>query len=148
MNDLTTLEKMKFLRNAILFAHCKTDQLLEIAAIAHEVSFKKGDIIFLENDPGDSLYCIVEGKVRLKKEGTTYKAILGEGETFGTLAMLDRKPRAVTAIAEEDVTALRIGSEDFYDLLADQIEIVQGIFSLLTQEIRNYMDSGEVQLKS
>jgi CRP-like cAMP-binding protein len=140
MSNITPLEKIKSLRKVVLFARCKTEQLLELAAIAHEVSYQQGDTIFRENEPGDSLYCLVTGSVRLKREGTAYETIVGEGEAFDTLAILDRKPRAVTATAETDTITLRIDSEDFYDLLADHIEIVQGIFSHLTQELRTCLD--------
>jgi CRP-like cAMP-binding protein len=143
-NDLTGLEKIKYLQKSILFANCRLDQLLEIAAISQKVVFKKGDIIFHKNDPGDSLYCIVEGKVELNKEGTTFKTIIGKRESFGTLAILDRKPRTATATAESDVIALKISSDDFYNLLADRIKIVQRIFSRLTQEIRTHLETGEL----
>jgi CRP-like cAMP-binding protein len=63
---------------------------------------------------------------------------VGEGETVGTLSILDGQPRAATGIAEDEVVGLKIGAEDFYELLSDNVEIVQGIFSRLTQEIRSY----------
>jgi CRP-like cAMP-binding protein len=141
MSAISTLDKIKCLQKVVLFARCKMEQLLELGAIAHEVDFKKGDIIFRENDPGDSLYCLVAGKVRLQKSGTSYEAIIGEGQTFDTLAILDRKPRAITAVAETDGVALRIDTEEFYNLLADHIEIVEGIFAHLAQELRTCLNT-------
>jgi ATP:ADP antiporter, AAA family len=147
VNDLTALEKIKYLKKSILFANCRMDQLMEIAAIAHKVTFKKGEVIFHKNGPGDSLYCIVDGKVQLNKEGTAFKTVIGRRESFGTLAILDRKPRTFNAIAEVDVIAMKIGSDDFYNLLADRIKIVQRIFSRLTQEIRTHTGDGELGFK-
>jgi HEAT repeat protein len=146
MRKITTLDKIKRLQKTILFAHSRTDQLISISAIAEEITFNKGDVVFRENDPGDSLFLIVKGKVRLKREGTAYEMIMAEGETFGTLAILDRKPRLVTATAEEETLVLKIDSEEFYELLADHIEMVQGIFSCLSQQIRKFLQTGELEL--
>lgn len=137
MKKLTTLEKIKYLQNVDLFAHCKMEQLLRIAAIAHEATFEKGAIIFQENGPGDYLYCIISGKVKLTKEGSTQELVLGEGEAIGVMAILDGQPWPVTATAETDITALRIAGEDFYDLLADNMEIARGIFSHLAHLLRD-----------
>lgn len=138
VHGLTTLEKMKWLRNAIIFANCKTDQLLALASISEEVTYRPGEVIFRENEPGDSLLYLIKGRVRLRKEGTQYESIVGEGETVGTLSILDGQPRAATGLAEDEVVGLKIKAEDFYELLSDNVEIVQGIFSRLTQEIRSY----------
>jgi ATP/ADP translocase/HEAT repeat protein len=137
MKTLTTLEKIKHLQNVDLFAHCKMEQLFRIAAIAHEVTFDKGDIILQENGPGDCLYCIVSGNVKVTKEGSTESMVFGEGEAIGVMAILDGKPWPVTVTAQEDIAALKINGEDFYDLLADNMEIARGIFSHLTHVLRD-----------
>jgi CRP/FNR family transcriptional regulator, cyclic AMP receptor protein len=135
---LNVLDKMKSLRRAQIFAYCTTEQLLKIAGIAQEVRFAAGEEIFRENDPGDALFQIVSGRVRLSKRAADFEAARTEDETFGTLAILDRSERESNATAEEDTLALRIDAAEFLEVLAENPEIVQGLFSALTREIRDY----------
>ncbi|HSE49022.1 MAG TPA: cyclic nucleotide-binding domain-containing protein [Terriglobales bacterium] len=135
---LNVLDKMKSLRRAQIFAYCTTEQLLKIAGIAQEVRFAAGEDIFRENDPGDALFQIVSGRVRLSKPAADFEAVRTEDETFGTLAILDRSERESNATAEEDTLALRIDAAEFLEVLAENPEIVQGLFSALTREIRDY----------
>jgi len=138
MARFNVLDKMRSLRRAAIFAHCTTEQLLKIAGIAQEVSFAAGETVFREGEPGDALYQIVRGRVRLAKPAAEFETLRTEDETFGTLAILDRSAREVTATAEEETVALRIDATEFLEVLAENPEIVQGIFSALTREIRSY----------
>lgn len=135
---LNVLDRMKSLRRAELFAYCTPEQLLKLASVAQEARFAAGETIFRENDPGDALYQIVRGRVRLSKPKAKFETVRTEDDTFGTLAILDGSARESTAVAEEETLALRIDAEEFMGVLADNPEIVQGIFSALTQEIRRY----------
>ena len=136
--ELNVLDKMKSLRRAMIFAYCTTEQLLKIAGIAQEIRFAAGEVIFRENDPGDALYQIVRGRVRLEKPSADFVTVRTEDETFGTLAILDRSARESSALAEEDTLALRIDAAEFLEVLTENPEIVQGLFSALTREIRDY----------
>lgn len=136
--ELNVLDKMKSLRRAAIFASCTTEQLLKIAGIAQEAGFGGGEVIFREDDPGDALYQIVRGRVRLAKPSAGFEVMRTEDETFGTLAILDRSPREATATAEEETLTLRLDATEFLEVLAENPEIVQGIFSALTREIRGY----------
>jgi CRP-like cAMP-binding protein len=136
--ELNVLDKMKSLRCAQIFAFCTTEQLLKIAAIAQEARFVAGAVVFREDDPGDALYQIVRGRVRLSKPSADFETVRTEDETFGTLAILDRSARESTATAEEETLALRIDAAEFLEVLAENPEIVQGLFSALTREIRGY----------
>ena len=136
--ELNVLDKMKTLRRAQIFALCTTEQLLKIAAIAEEARFPAGEEIFRENDPGNALYQIVRGRVGLSKPSADFQVVRTEDETFGTLAILDRSAREANAVAEEETLALRIDAAEFLEVLADNPEIVQGLFSALTREIRGY----------
>jgi CRP-like cAMP-binding protein len=75
--------------------------------------------------------------VKVTKEGSTESMVFGEGEAIGVMAILDGKPWPVTVTAQEDIAALKINGEDFYDLLADNMEIARGIFSHLTHVLRD-----------
>jgi len=132
---LTTIEKVLFLKGVSIFKEIPGEVLSQIAQIAEEVQIEKGTRIFEEGEPGDSLYLIVRGGVRVHK-GTREVAVLGEGECFGEMAILDNEPRSASITALEDVQLLRIWSDDFYEMLADRVEIARGIFKVLSRRLR------------
>ena len=79
------------------------DELKVLAAIAEAGTYDTDQVIFEEGDPGDALYIVFEGKVRIVKHipgvGDEALAILERGDFFGEMAVIDRSPRSATAIA-------------------------------------------------
>ena len=133
---LTTVEKVLFLKSVGIFSQIPGEDLAQIAQIAEEISFKKGFTIFEEGDPGDSLYLIIRGKVKIHKGGQEI-SVLGEKECFGEMAILDNELRSASVTTMEMVLALKIGHDDFYEILSDKIEIAKGIFKVLTKRLRS-----------
>src|SRR5256885_2906536 len=104
MRDVTpSAFAMAALRRCRLFAHLPPDRLLEIARLMSERRHPKGTRIFEQGDPGDDLYLVEHGIVRITAESLEgEEAILGEVhpcETFGELGLIDRAPRSATASA-------------------------------------------------
>jgi CRP-like cAMP-binding protein len=52
------------------------------------------------------------------------------------MAVLDAGPRSATVVADEETEALRIGSEEFYEVLHEQVELAEGVIRVLTQRLR------------
>jgi CRP-like cAMP-binding protein len=87
--------------------------------------------VYQHNEPPDALYCIVEGKVDLGSEdGDSFR--VGARETFGVLDILRGQLRSKVATAAADTQALVIEAEDFFDLMAVNIDIVRALFRQLT----------------
>lgn len=133
---LTIVDKVLFLKGVSIFSEIPGEVLSQIAQIAEEVGVDKGARIFEEGEPGDSLYLIVNGRVKVHK-GPREVAVLGEGECFGEMAILDNEPRSASITALEDALLLRIWSDNFYEMLADRVEIARGIFKVLTKRLRS-----------
>jgi len=127
MAPMAQIEMMVFLQGVDLFAHCNAEEVLRLAAIANEQHFEKGEVIFRKDDPADSLYCVVEGKVRLDADGEA-GAVIGTSGRFGVLDILSGPPRLGDATAVSDCRVLAIEAEDFFDLLSNNIEIVRALF--------------------
>ncbi len=130
---LTGLQRAEILRNVEFFSKATVEELLLLAAISCEVQLKAGDDIFSEGEIADALYIIVEGKVELT--GSTFKDMLGPYDAVGLYAVLADEPRYASAKVLEDTFALKIGAQDFYDLLSHNTEIVQSLFKLLTSRL-------------
>ena len=127
MAPMAQIEMMVFLQGVDLFSHCNAEEVLRLAAIASEQHFDKNEVIFRKDDPADSLYCVVEGKVRLGAHHEA-AAVIGPGARFGVLDILSGRPRIGDATAISDCRVLVIEAEDFFDLLSNNIEIVRALF--------------------
>jgi CRP/FNR family cyclic AMP-dependent transcriptional regulator len=97
------------------------EALALIAQVTTEESHALGTRIFQYGDPGDKLFIILEGKVRISREvagmGEEALAVLGAGEVFGEMALLDESPRSADARVHERCRLLVISKDAFDDLL-------------------------------
>lgn len=132
---ITTVEKVLFLKSIDLFRGLPGEELAQIAEIAEEVPISEGDLVFSDGDTGDALYIVVEGKVRVFKGEKTF-AEFGERETFGEMSVLDSEPRSASVAALSETLLLKIGREEFKDILSERPEISLGIMKVLSRRIR------------
>jgi CRP-like cAMP-binding protein len=141
---LTIIEKVIFLQNVEVFTEVPTEDLAYLAAITEEVTYNKGEDIYKEDAPSDALYIVLEGKVRLHRDGKEIM-IADEKKAFGTWALFDEAPRVVTATPLSECRLLQIDREDFFDLLADHIQITQGVFKTVVKRLRTLMQTVSVE---
>lgn len=132
---LSTIEKVLFLKSIELFSQTRGEALAEIGLIALEELHETGDEIFAEGDSGDALYLVLEGKVRVHRQGQTL-AELGERECFGEMALLDSETRSANVTTMGPTGLLKISREDFQELLVEKPEIALGIIKVLTARLR------------
>ncbi|MGA7119534.1 MAG: cyclic nucleotide-binding domain-containing protein [Polyangiaceae bacterium] len=92
-----------------------------IARVTAEESHATGTKLFQFGDPGDKLFVILEGKVRISRElagiGEEALAVLGPNEVFGEMSLFDESPRSADARVHEPCRALVITKEAFDELL-------------------------------
>jgi CRP/FNR family transcriptional regulator, cyclic AMP receptor protein len=128
------------LRRCILFAHVDDEGLRALAAQMRRRRFRRGEVIFHQDDIGDSLQVVISGSVKIvlpSEEGEeAIIASLQPGEFFGELALLDGAPRSTTAAALEPTETLSLPREQFLQLLADDPRIVQALLRVLAGELR------------
>lgn len=141
---ISTVEKVLFLKSVGLFSKIPGEDLAQIAGIAQEVHFEKGELIIQEGEIGDSMFLIIEGRVFVQRLGQELNR-LGERESFGEMALLDNEPRSATVGGASDVTCLKIDREEFFELMSEKIEIAHGIIHILTQRLREANDKLSTQ---
>lgn len=132
---LTVVEKVIFLQDVDVFSEISTEQMAYLAAIVEEISFPENTDIYQEQDPPDAIYLVLNGKVRLHRNGTDIAAI-GPQEAFGTWALFDDEPRVATATTLDDTRLLKVSRDEFIDLLSDHVQITQGVLRALTKRLR------------
>jgi len=132
---MLTIEKVMILKGVSIFSRTAEQTLAEVAAILEEVDCPGGKAIFHEGDVGSSMYIVIEGRVRVHR-GETVLAELGEREIFGELAVLDPEPRSASVTALEDTRVFRLDRDAFFELIADHVEVAEGVFEVLCQRLR------------
>lgn len=105
-----------------------------------ELRVAKGQELFREGEPGDHLYLILDGKVKLghgSPDGReSLMAVLGPGEMFGELSLFDPGLRTSTATALTDATVLALGNEQLMPLLEGRPEVAAALLQALARRLR------------
>jgi CRP/FNR family transcriptional regulator, cyclic AMP receptor protein len=135
-------------RKIALFHELGDAQIGKICDIAKIVSSKQGELLFKEGDPSDQLFLVIDGKVRIGRIidgiGEEALAILGPGECFGELSIVDDGPRSANALAHEAATLLVIDRADLEDvMLMDKAlgyELLWNIARTLAAKLRQTND--------
>jgi CRP/FNR family transcriptional regulator, cyclic AMP receptor protein len=140
---LTTIEKVMALQNVDIFSEVSTEQLSHLALIAQDISCVTGDVLYRESDLPQAMYLVLEGRVRLHRSGLEV-TVAGPHEVFGTWALFDDEPMVVTATVLDPCRLLRIDRDDFIDLLADYVQITQGVLKAMVKRLRGLV--GRVQV--
>jgi CRP-like cAMP-binding protein len=139
MAELNIVEKVIALEGVDLLQNLTPEQLARIGSIAKEVKYPPGKAVLEPDKPLDALYIIVDGAVELKRGGETIHTAR-QNDVLGAWALFDPEPMPVTATTAEDTRLLRIGREDFYDLLADNSEITSAMFGTLVKRFRKLVE--------
>lgn len=121
--------------------HGLSSQEIEtLAAQSFEVNFSKGQIIFEQDDPGEAMFLVQSGQVRLNRIDPSGKelvlAILGPGNFFGEMAVLDGGGRSSNAVAQTNLTLSTINRANFRNLILREPEIALHIIETLSQRLR------------
>lgn len=101
-------------------------------------SYAKDSMIFSEGEPGQELYIIQKGSVKITKivdNNEVLLAVLKQGDIFGEMALLEAKPRSASAIAYDDCVLLAVNKENFARMVQSQPQIVTRLTQLLSERI-------------
>jgi ATP/ADP translocase/HEAT repeat protein len=131
----STVEKILYLKGAPVFEHVAGEDLAPLARVAEAEVYAPGQALVREGETGDALYIIVRGQVKVEHAGNLV-GTLSAGDTVGEMSVLDSEPRRATVTATEETEVLRIGSEAFYEILHEQVEIAEGVIRMLSNRLR------------
>lgn len=117
---------------------------MPFAELMRERSYPKGSVILFEDDPGDALYLVASGQVKVVLIGEDGRevilSVLGEGAFFGEMALLDDEPRSAHVIAMEDSVVLALRREDFRARLRASPEVAIALLKELSRRLRRADD--------
>jgi CRP-like cAMP-binding protein len=123
-----------------LFAGLSIDELDELTSRLRPRRYARGETLFLEGDPGTSLCIIDKGRVMLGLTSAEGREIildlLGPGDVFGELALLDGEPRSANAIAVEASDVLLLARDEFLHFLRQHPQASLVLLSTLSHWLR------------
>ena len=130
-----------WLRKVPLFEKLSGDELDEVLESASQRKFAKNDcIVKAETKGGDALYVIRKGRVKIVRKGfdgvETILAILGEGDFFGEMSLLDGGARSADVIAVEPVDSLAVDRNSFFHILRKYPSASINLLRILTGRLR------------
>ncbi len=132
-------------RGAPLFAALDDEAAAALRASMAEVRLSRGDVLFAEGDPGDRLYVVIAGKIKLGRTSADGRenllAIQGPGEMFGELSLFDPGPRTATATAITQTTLIGLGHEDLHPWLSGRPEVATQLLRALARRLRRTNDT-------
>jgi CRP/FNR family cyclic AMP-dependent transcriptional regulator len=143
-------EKRRFLSASPLFSAFAPAELERLAARLVERRYRDRQTIFSRGDPGSSMMVVVDGRVRIgvtSAEGRELLlAVMGRGQVFGELALLDQRPRSADATALGDCRLLTLDRRDFLPVLRQSPEAALRLFEVVCGRIRAANDQIEEAL--
>lgn len=131
--------------NTPLFSSLGNEELCAFEQYFKEKKIDKNTVIFQEQEQADAFFLIIEGKVKVMltdREGReVIVAILGSGEYFGEMALLDTAGRSAQVMAMQPCRVLALAKDDFYRCLNGHPDIAMKIIQLLSQRLRRANDT-------
>jgi|SRR5690606_18136001 CRP/FNR family cyclic AMP-dependent transcriptional regulator len=133
-------ENKAFLKRVPLFSGLTDSQIERLAAGSVRRSFPKGRTIVAEGEPSQSLYVLLSGRAKVQRSDTEGKevilAVLGPGECFGEMSLIDDAPRSASVITIESCDFMSINKEGFKAMLMSSPEICMRIMKGLVKRLR------------
>ena len=130
-----------FFRKFPLFADLDDRELASIATVAKTRRFAKDDVVFHADESGDIFCLIREGQVKITMISPEGKEIilslLGPGDFFGEMALLDDEPRSATVVATEPLELVTIWRSDFLQILGENFSITRKVLAEISRRLRS-----------
>jgi CRP/FNR family transcriptional regulator, cyclic AMP receptor protein len=128
------------LARAGLFQDVDREAAEAVASHFENIDVQRGQVIFHEGEPGDSLYIVLAGKVKLGRRSVDGRenlvALMGPSDQFGELSLFDPGPRTTTAIAVTDSRLARMSKEALRQWITERPEIAERLLRVLARRLR------------
>jgi len=134
------MEMIDMLRKVPLFSELNEQELGAIAALTSSIEIRNKSIVVQEFDPGDSMYIILDGEVKVSTYSVDGRevvlALLGKGSFFGEMSLLDEQPRSANVSTMQDSKFANIRRPNLVQLLMEQPGIALKLLTELAARLR------------
>ena len=159
---VASLESILPVRSSPLLADFNDEELGVLGSCLQLLTISKGETLFHQEEPGDSLYIIILGQVAVQREyierGQVKQrnlAVVGAGECVGEVALADGGPRSASVVTLEAIEALKLTTEKYEEMKQTHpglaIKLMMGLLRLLSRRLRqinNTMETAQLALFS
>jgi len=139
--DSTGPEALALLTGVGLFDGVSPADLTALAGSLRRRRYPRGTVVFVEGDPGTTLFIIESGTVKIGLSTPDGKelviALLGRGEFFGDMAILDGEPRSADAVAKTDCQFSLLTRQDFLAFLDTHPKVAANLLANLSRRLRH-----------
>ena len=130
----------EFLESVNLFYNVKDSVVEEVSKLSQSKTYPKNSMIILEEEFGDQLFIVKKGTIKITRVNDEGKevilALLGVGDFFGEMAILDGKSRSANALAQEKCEVVTINSSDFLNILKNNFQVSMNLLEELAVRLR------------
>jgi len=138
---MATMVSTAVLKAVPLFASFPDDQLRLLTPVITRRSLPRSTTVMASGDPTDSLYIVLSGRLKVMMSDAEGKevilSILGPGEFFGEMGLIDDAPRSASVVSIEPCELLSIAKRDFKKCLAENFEMAQAVMRGLVKRLRD-----------
>ena len=132
------------LRGIPLFAGLTETESTVLGRLLRNRRYERGDTVFRQGDPGTCLYLISSGVIKITRQHTDGReiilALLGVGDVFGELALLDGETRSADAIVQASSELLVLDRDPFLDYLDKHAKVAARLLATLSRRLRHTDD--------
>ena len=133
-------DNLQYLKNIPLFSVLNDDQLKEMSCRVIEREYKKGRIIFMEGEPGEAVYFLKEGMIKLSKQTMDGREhilhLVHPGGVFAEVVIFDSGSYPATAEVVEDASVGLIRNEDMYAVISAHSDVALGMLRIMSRRLR------------
>ena len=137
---MTATVSTAVLKNVPMFASFPDESLRLLATLVTRKSVTRGTTIMVAGDPTDSLYIVISGRLKVMLSDAEGKevilAILGSGEYFGEMGLIDDAPRSASVVSIESCELLCVAKREFKRCLAENFEMSMAVMRGLVKRLR------------
>jgi CRP-like cAMP-binding protein len=133
---------LQYLTKVPLFSACNKKELAELAKYSEHMTIKAGTAVTTEGKAGHEFFTILDGKAQVNKKGVDVN-VIGPGDFFGELALLDRAPRNATITAITDLEVVLLGQREFTAALDTVPTLAHKLLTGLAKRIHQ-VDAGVI----
>src|SRR5215471_1021179 len=147
VGDTRSSSKLSVLRQHPIFRDLDPEALDQLCRYAKHIVLKRGATLFGKDDPGNSLYAVISGTVKISvssPEGrNAILNLIGPGGTFGEISVLDGQPRSADATANTNCEIFVIDRRDFLPFVRSQPTLAMKFIELLCERVRRTSEQVE-----
>ena len=141
---MVTAQDFATIKNSVMLKCLSDEDLAKLAGFCEMRKMSESTTVFIENMPGESLFLIKKGTVRISKmfaEGDEKTlVVLGPEDIFGEMAVIDGLPRSATARVAEDAELISVKKKDLERLCSEDaalaLKIVSNIVRVFSKRVR------------